>query len=382
MANPEHGASARRLALSVLARIDDDGAYANIVLGHALGAASLDRRDRGLVTELVYGVTRMRRSLDWMADRHVLEEPDRRARRLLRLGAYQLAYLTSIPAHAAVDETVGLAPRRLRGFVNAILRRIAADIPIPDEAWPSPAVRWSLPDHVWSWLERDLGEDAAPVAATMSLSPEVTVRDDGYRQDRGSARVVEAMAFAPGDRVLDLCAAPGGKATDLAGRGARVVASDISVARSGLIAKNLRAMGASGVEPVAADGTAPPFRPRLADVVLVDAPCSGLGVLRRRADARWRIGPDAPERLGRTQQRLLASAAELVRPGGSLTYSVCTMTAEETLAIDDWSRQRLPEWSAASAPPAPWQRHGRGALLLPHVEGTDGMFLLTLNAPL
>ncbi len=160
------------------------------------------------------------------------------------------------------------------------------------------------------------------------------VRDDGYVQDPASQAVVAAVDARPGQRVLDCCAAPGGKATALAGAGARVVAADRAVGRIGLIVDNQRRLGAS-LSAAVADAGAPPWRASAFDRVLVDAPCSGLGVLRRRPDARWRIDADAPERLAELQRRILEAAAPLVAPGGLLVYSVCTLTVAENQGVID-----------------------------------------------
>lgn len=141
------------------------------------------------------------------------------------------------------------------------------------------------------------------------------------------------------------------------------------------MAENAHRVGAPVAGVVAADGLAAPFRPRSFDRVLVDAPCSGLGVLRRRPDARWRVQPSDVEDLARLQNRLLSAAAELVRPGGVLIYSVCTLTAAETMGVD------LPHLEALPPPSDPWEPWGRGAGLLPQARGTDGMFLLRLRLP-
>src|SRR5262249_40979282 len=143
---------------------------------------------------------------------------------------------------------------------------------------------------------------------------------------------------------------------------------------------NARALElADRVACVVADGTAPPFRPGGFDRVLLDAPCSGLGALRRRPDARWRIDPDDVAVLASLQRRLLDGAAALVRPGGLLAYGVCPLGGPETCAGDDWPETAPPERVAPAPPDAPWQRSGRGALLLPQTAGTDGMFLLRLR---
>lgn len=369
----DSGVATRRLAAEAVRRIDEDGAYANLVVPSLLAGSDLDERDRHLVTELVYGTTRMRRACDHLVDRFVTTPPDPTARALLRIGAYQLAFLR-VPAHAAVSTTVGAAPKRIRGFVNAVLRRVStADVSFPDDA-----TRLSYPDWILERLARDLGRDDALAALeAMDVAAEVTVRDDGYVQDRASQLVAELVGARPDEQVADLCAAPGGKATALATQGARVLAADRSVARAGLIAANARRLDLP-VHIVVADAAAPPLRPGTVDRVLLDAPCTGLGALRRRPDARWRTTADDVEELAALQRRLVDAAAALLVPGGVLVYSVCTMTAPETLGVDDHIGEVHPDL-VAEALPSPWRTWGRGGMLLPHDEGTDGMFVLRLR---
>jgi 16S rRNA (cytosine967-C5)-methyltransferase len=147
-----------------------------------------------------------------------------------------------------------------------------------------------------------------------------------------SQRIVTAMNIEAGNVVVDLCAAPGGKATGLAARGAVVLAADLAPQRVGLIADNIDRLG-SRVTPLVADGMFPPIRPGSVDHVLIDAPCSGLGSLRRRPDARWRIDKNAPARLAELQVNLVRSGLELLKPGGELTYSVCTLTEAESVGV-------------------------------------------------
>jgi 16S rRNA (cytosine967-C5)-methyltransferase len=364
--------SARAVALDVLDRIDREGAYANLALSAALDRSTLDDRDRRFVTDLVYGTTRMRRACDYLVDRFLARPPAARVRNALRLGAYQLAF-GSVPAHAAVSETVGTSPPSARGLVNAVLRRVA-DTPIH---WPDDATRLSVPDWMLDRLVTDLGRGPALAAMTAMNEPAVSAeRADGYVQDPASQLVAASVAARPDDDVLDLCAAPGGKATALASNGAHVVAVDIHARRVGLVRANSSRLGlADRIDAVAADGTRPPFRGARFDRVVVDAPCSGLGTLRRRPDLRWRVDPPSVERLADLQRRLLASAAELVRPGGSLVYSVCTLTAAESTGIDDWIARERPDLVPMAPPDEPWQPWGRGAILLPQTAGTDGMCL-------
>jgi 16S rRNA (cytosine967-C5)-methyltransferase len=322
------GVRTRRLAIEAMIRIDRDNAYANLVLPPMLDLEDLSERDRGFVTELVYGTTRMMRACDFLVNRFVLSKIEPQVRAALRIGAYQLHFLDT-PAHAAVAATVGAVRGPGKKVVNAVLRRVAS---APVE-WPDQATRLSYPGWIVERLAADLGEHDAVVALeAMNEAATAEIRSDGYVQDTASQRVVEWMAVEPGEIVVDLCAAPGGKATGLASSGAAVLAADIAPHRVGLIAENVERLGYQ-VTPIVADGLCPPVRARSVDRVLIDAPCSGLGSLRRRPDARWRIDKAAPERLSRLQIDLVRAGLELLKPGGRLTYSVCTLTDIETAGV-------------------------------------------------
>jgi 16S rRNA (cytosine967-C5)-methyltransferase len=427
------GVAARVVAIDALVRVED-GAYAHIVVPAMLGQSQLDDRDRAFTTDLVYGTVRAQRRLDDLLG-HVVKRPLRRldapVRAALRVGAYQLLHDT--PAHAAVGSTVdavGARSPRARGFVNANLRALTR-LPRP---WPEPAddaVALSYPDWLVERLVDELGDDDARAAlvamndpATVTLRPDprqttsgaladelraagaevepgrlvadaLVVRGVGdpgrlpavrdgraTPQDQGSQAVVAALGPAPGERIVDLAAAPGGKATAIAervGRGGAVVAIDVDAGRVRMIDGARHRIGLPWLFPVVADGRRPPVVDAAFDRVLLDAPCSGIGVLRRRADARWRLQPDAIDELAALQRELLVAAAALVRPGGVLLYSVCTVTAAETVSVDEWARDVLPQFHALEPPGAPWRRHGRGALLLPQDAGTDGMYVLALE---
>ncbi|CAB4364471.1 MAG: hypothetical protein F2681_09530 [Actinobacteria bacterium] len=361
--------SARAVAMRCLQRIDHEGAYANLVTAAELADSGLSDRDRRFVTDLVYGTTRMRRACDALIDRFVSQQPSPEVRTLLRLGAYQI-HFAGVPAHAAVGETVELAPIRARGFVNAVLRRVS-DTPM--HQWPSEAVRLSYPDWIVQRLIAELGEvDAMATLAIMNEPPEVTEREDGYTQDLGSQWVVSAVPAEEGELVIDVCAAPGGKATGIASIGAFVIAADLQPQRVGLIASNILRVAASTAVPVVADATQSPFRSGCADHVLIDAPCSGLGTLRRRADARWRMQPAEVPVLAALQQRIIDESAPLVKPGGTLTYSVCTLLAEESI------EHSVPAGFVpiTDRPLGEWQSFGDGWRVLPHDAGTDGMVVI------
>jgi 16S rRNA (cytosine967-C5)-methyltransferase len=378
--------TARRLAIDCLVAVDG-GERANVVAPAALDAADLEERDRALVTELVYGVCRMRRACDWLVDRHVRGRTDPQVRAALRLGTYQLVWLR-VPTHAAVSATVEEVTGPGRSLVNAVLRKVATEADRGPVRWPDPATELSYPDWMVARLATDLGPDRARAALeTMNKAAEATVRDDGYVQDRASQLVAAAVGATAGEVVLDLCAAPGGQATALAGAvgagpdGGLVVAADLSPSRATVVAANGRRLGLEGMATVVADGTRPPWRTGSFDRVLVDAPCSGLGVLRRRPDARWRVRAEDLPRLAELQRRLLTTARTLVRPGGTLVYSVCTLSVAETGGIDRWLAFEHPDLIPLPPPGAPWEPAGRGALLLPQTAGTDGMFLLRLRRP-
>ncbi|MEZ5244704.1 MAG: transcription antitermination factor NusB [Acidimicrobiales bacterium] len=365
---------ARRVAIDAIVRIEDGGAYANVVLPKLLAETDLEPRDKAFVTELVYGSTRRKRALDHVVDRFLLQDLPSAARAALRIGAHQLIEMGT-PPHAAVSATVSAAPKRFRGMVNAVLRKVAAAANNGID-YPSLAVELSYPDWMVARLADELGDDAAQAALrTMNEAATVQRRHDGYVQDESSRRVAAMVPSSPGDLVLDMCAAPGGKATEIAGRGAMVVAADMRLGRVGLIAGNVARLGLDGVALVQADGTAPPFAPASFDAVLVDAPCSGLGALRRRPDARWRITADDIDALGVLQTELLAAAAPLVRHGGTLVYSVCTLTRRESVDVVAANADLLGElgFAGTGGEGDGWRRFGEGVEVLEPGAEHDGM---------
>jgi 16S rRNA (cytosine967-C5)-methyltransferase len=425
--------SSREIALAALLRVEE-GAYSNLLLPAMLRESSLDTRDRAFVTDLVYGTLREQRSIDYLlgqlSDRP-LDELDPAVRVALRLGAYQLMH--GVPAHAAVRESVEITPERARGYVNAVLRtlvRLGPPWPWPEGDEPEAlGVRFSYPDWIVERLVADFGfEDARatmsvgndPAALALRVNPRTTpeevakeLRTAGTRvsrgslvpdallvrgsgdparlapvaegratpQDEASQAVVAVLDPQPGETVIDVAAAPGGKATAIGegvGEDGRVLAADVHAGRIRLVSSAAERLGLRCVFPVVADARALPARPSCADRVLVDAPCSGLGVLRRRAEARWRIRPDQVAPLADLQRDMLQAATEVVRPGGVIVYSVCTLTYEETTGVD-WAVRDLPNLEADPPPGPPWRPRGRGAFLLPHDANTDGMFVLRLR---
>jgi 16S rRNA (cytosine967-C5)-methyltransferase len=412
---------ARVLAFRILQRVEGPGS----TLADELAAAEgLPTRERAFLHELVLGTLRHRGAMDHaLAARtnRPLAGLDGPVRAALRLGAYQILRLR-VPAHAAVAESVDLA-RSARagsaGFVNAVLRRLARDAPL---ASPEPALDplpWltsegSLPDWLAErWLARLGPSRAVERARALLLAPPVVFRfnprvpdaaqrarqaglvwrevsvpgalevtggrpgplaEQGvlYLQDAGS-QLVARLAASSG-RLLDACAAPGGKATllaDLAGADTRVIAMEASPRRLATLRRLALRWGASDLLCVGADASRPPFRGQF-DSVLLDAPCSGLGTLARHPDIRWRARPGDLARHAARQRLLLDSLAPLVADGGRLVYATCSVEPEENEEVltaflvehPEFEPVPLPDWAVPF-------REGSLARTLPERDGGD-----------
>lgn len=386
--NPRKAAAARDVALDVLFRVFTQGAFASAALRSAFDARPMNPADRGLATEIVYGVLRRRafvdRSLSAIADKRT-KDFDPRLLDVLRIGAYQLLYLDRVPDHAVVQEAVEQAKKRRgprgAGFVNAVLRKMArtpADrrMPEPPDRKKDPigfiAVVGGLPRSIATRLAEDLGHDEAIAFAKASLEPAflslrantlvatpeeiaeevggeltevpgaVRLRKQGVLpadlpcvrdgratpQDEASMRVVQLLDPQLGDSVLDVCAAPGGKTTHIAELmkdNGRVVAHDRHPNRLRRVAHSAERLKLDAITTVP---VLPPEDEPF-DRVLVDAPCSGLGTLRRHPEIRWRLTEADVAALAETQHEVLLAGAARVKPGGVLVYSVCTVTRAE-----------------------------------------------------
>lgn len=436
---------ARRCAFAVVRRTFEDGAYADRALEAEARRARLGPRDRALATRLAFEAIQRRATLDHLiavlADRPP-EQLDADTRAALRLGLVQLCFLDGVAAHAAVDESVELVKAgRARGghrLVNAVLRRATREAPgllegLDDATPRSAAIRHSHPEWVaqmwWQSLgaaqARQLMESgnhpaesavrantlittAAEVAGELDALgvashpapalPEGLVLDAPFdvvgsqawregrltAQSRASMLVARVVAPRPGERVLDLCAAPGAKATHIAalmeGRGS-VVAVEQRAARARALAANSQRMGADNVEVRTADarddhGTG-------FDRVLVDAPCTGLGTLRSRPDLRWRAAPGSLDELVRLQGEILSSAARSLRPGGTLVYSTCTISPRENEGQMATLLDAHPELEVEDLQSdfSLW-KHPAVAdhlQLMPHRDATDGFFIARLR---
>jgi 16S rRNA (cytosine967-C5)-methyltransferase len=376
--------AARRVALNVLVRVFEEGAYADRAF--AGEAEGLDERDRAFAQRLAYGATQRVRTID-----HALEEAGGRSvaeldipvRAALRLGAYELAFMDAVPARATVNEAVELAratgASRATGLVNAVLRKatgIAKLIDdLPEGAPQEAALKYSYPDWIAETWWREWGADEALALMRAQNEPsERVVRPAGtgsWPQSRGSQLAGRSVGVEPGERVLDLCAAPGGKTTQLAERAAEVVAVDLHPGRARELEENVKRLGFENVTVVTADARELPPELAAFDRVLVDAPCSGLGVLASRPDLRWRAQP-----LPDLQLELLRVAAERVKPGGSITYSVCTIAKEENEDIVDASGLEVEPLDGEFAHP----RRPEFLLTLPSKHGTSGFFIARIRA--
>lgn len=438
------GLGARVAAYRAVRRVHSTGAWAQRAVDGALRGAvpSLDARDRAFAANLAYQTLRWEGTLDW-ALRRVVTRPltavQPEVLDVLRLGTWELLQ-GAAPDHSAVGTAVEVARAEIgsqtTGFVNGVLRGLARGkeaIPWPAEdtdeglglvlgypAWIVGEARAVFSDRARAVLAA--GNDApgltlraAPPGSRDRLIAELAASGHAARpgraapdaiavpgadpatlpavaqgraapQDEASMLVVMALAGAAGDLagrgVLDACAAPGGKSTHLAALGAHVTATDLHPGRARQVTEAAARLGASErVLVAAADATRPPFRPDSFDAVLLDAPCTGLGVVRRRPELRWRREAADPARLSALQVGLLEACARLVRPGGVLVYSVCTWTAAETVVAvraflaAEGDRFTVVDPGLPAGRPAP---SGPGILLDPDADGVDGMYICTL----
>lgn len=401
--------------------------------------ARLDARDRRWTQELVYGMLRRRAGIDALLSARVrggLARLDPDLTDLLRLGTSQLLYMRSVPAYAAIAQTVELAKRRhgigASRLTNAVLRRLDREreslaLPVPTDPLDALALahshpRWLVARWVARWgadeteqllaannreapvivrpygivreqLEATLEsagvhvEDAPLVRDSIALSSPASFTELGafrqglfFVQDPASTLVTQYACVPAGYTVADLCAAPGGKTLELSRSARLVIAADRSLPRAMRIAETVHRVEARNIVPVVADALAPPFVS--VDAVLLDVPCTGTGTFRRHPDARWRLKPSDVAVTGTTQRVMMRSAARLVRPGGLLIYSTCSLEPEENDAQvegflaehSDWTLEPPPE---GVVPPTVLDA-GR-LRVLPHRHGADGAFAARLR---
>ena len=422
---------ARHTAVAVIHEVMSRGAYANITLAKALRTVELRDIDRRFCTELVNGTIKCGTSLDWIIEKFInrpLRKVDTKILAILRAGVYQLFFLDRVPESAAINESVEIAKSVSVGsskFVNGVLRSMTRDrqkAAFPtDDSPASLALRTFHPKWlVERWIDQfgleptkillDVDNRPAPITlrvnrlktnrdelieqlreAGVEAQPSAIV-DDGIVcqklgalddlkplteglcivQDESSMLVAHALDPKPDEFVIDCCAAPGGKSTHIAelmdNRGL-VIAVDVHEHKLKLINDNARRLGIKIVKPMVLDARelGDEFKQR-ADRVLIDAPCSGLGVLRRKADLRWRKTLDEIAQLPLLQSEILSSAAEAVKVGGVIVYSTCTLERDENEGVIEKFMAAHDNFELVET-----------RMLLPHVDGTDGFFFAKLR---
>src|SRR4051794_38282504 len=433
---------ARSCAFAVLRRVFEEGAWADRALHGEAPRHGLDARERAFATQLAYGAVQRRATLDALIAQLSGRPPGRLEPAVLaalRLGTFQLLFLDRVPAHAVVTESVELAKRTSphgARLVNAVLRRAAREgatwlAGLSDHTPAEAALKHSHPEWIaqlwWDALGADTARgllaagnrpaEAAIRANTLKIAPDalqarlpvLTHRDpalpealildgpydahgspefeDGLfmPQSRAAIAVARLLAPQPGDRVLDLCAAPGGKTTHLAalaGNRSQIVAVERHPGRAQALERTVARLGATAVEVRTADA-ATVGEVQAYDRVLVDPPCSDLGTLAARPDARWHKDADAPVRLAAEQARILRAGARALKPGGVLLYSTCTISPTENEDViaaflaengdfePDDLRAEVPVWQH---PAVPWC-----LLTLPPRDRTDGFFVARLR---
>jgi 16S rRNA (cytosine967-C5)-methyltransferase len=430
------GQKPREIALHVVSS-GPGGEFIEERLQKALRRQALPAADRALCQELAYGVVRWQATLDYLIDRKLrTRPPGKRVRQLLRLGLYQLFWLSRIPAHAAVHETVELAKRwgsaAQPGFVNAVLRgyvredeatrRLLADLKVTQPAlgyshpgwlierwegvWGAEATRqlmeWNnLPPKTFArvnrlkadpkqllgrwkeegveyelveraWLEPD---SVFELQAHPALNRLPSFQEGWfYVQDPSTLLAVSELRPKPSESVLDLCAAPGGKLTyiaELMQNQGRLVAHDTRRERLALVEENCARLGINCAQAILPAGREESKSARVEpefDRILIDAPCSNTGVMRRRVELRWRIRREEIQRLREGQMALLVQAAPLLKPGGVLVYSTCSLEAEENGAVVTEFLKGTPSFELESS-----------RELLPFVDEVDGAYVARLR---
>lgn len=434
--HPSNVTSARVAAALVLADLRDgdllDGAFERRI-------QALDARDRRWLHELLWGMLRRRGWIDAVLATRVkggLAKLDAEIVDLLRVGVYQLLFMGSVPAYAAIAQTVEITKWRsgigASKLVNAVLRRVdrerdALEPSVPGDPVQALALRHSHPEWVVArWVERWGFEHAEQLLLTNNEESTITVRPyrigreqldamlesadvvtvnvplvpDSIRLGSGvmlteldafkqgllyvqdpAATLVTQYADIPHDAVVaDLCAAPGGKSLELSRKASMVVSADRSKTRVERMLLGFGRLDAQKLFPIVADASMPAIAP--VDVVLVDVPCTGTGTFRRHPDARWRLRVSDFAVLGASQRAILRAAAQIVKPGGLLIYSTCSLELEENDDVVDAFLTDQPEFSldppAVSAVPAEVLDNGR-LRVLPHRHGSDGAFAARLR---
>lgn len=429
MAKQKTVSPARRAAFDILRRVHD-GAFSSVLL--AADDPKLKTSDRALTHELVLGVLRRQFWLDKTIEhfsKRRIESLDLAVRIALRIGLYQLRFLSRIPASAAVNEAVNLVRgaklSSASAFVNAVLRRaireadydpstevqdplekLAIETSHPvwlinrwansfglPEAEPFARANNEIPPTAFRVVHSraeetqviqqltdagaaiepsTIAQDAFRVSGATAALRDLSANGEIYLQDEASQLVAEMLDARPGDRVLDLCAAPGGKTTliaDRAGDNAQIIAGDRSAARLATISTTAELHQLRSINTTLLDaGDKLPFAPQSFDRILVDAPCSGTGTLRRNPEIRWRLANEDIANFATAQKQFLRNAAEVLKPGGRLVYSTCSVEREENEEVVDTFISTHPDFTLEKT-----------IRTWPHREGSDGFFMAVLE---
>ena len=434
---------ARELAFTALLKMDRAGSYSNLTLDAVLEGEAPWEADRRLASQLFYGVLERKLTLDYALSRYLKQKPEKldpEVRIAMELGAYQLLYLSGIPQSAAVNESVNLVKRSKKrsaaGFVNGVLRSFLRDgcrIILPEGDWTARAsVETGMPPEILRLWERDYSRDMAvklaenclgrpplhfrvnPLRASVQEAAEslmadgakVTVHETipnclevshtgsvaGLKafqqglaavQDSASQLCALAVGAKPGERVFDLCAAPGSKsfvmAQEMKNQG-EILAFDLYESRAGLNRQGAERLGLTIIQAKSGDAAQYDSSIGMADRVLCDVPCSGLGIIRRKPEIRWKSAEEIAA-LPPIQRAILENAARYVKPGGILVYSTCSLHRAENEEVIQWFLERHPEIE-----PAPFEGtaasicgNGDWQATLTPMDGFDGFFIARMR---
>jgi 16S rRNA (cytosine967-C5)-methyltransferase len=442
--NKKHSITAREVALEILIRVEQDKSYSNLLLNQMLQKHPLERADAGLVTEIVYGTIQHLNTLDYYLNRFVakgVQKLEPWVRCLLRLSLYQVVYLERIPDHAIVNEAVNIAKLKghpgISGMVNGVLRSvirqkeqliIPSGLPLVERI----ALQYSHPEWMVARWIKQFGEQAAElICKANNTSPNTSARVNNMKhtrdeilaimqqegievrqselapsgiiieqagnlafthwfaegsitvQDESSMLVAEAVGPQPGMRVLDCCAAPGGKTTHLAEimqDTGIVVACDVHEHKLSLILEQANRLQLNSIQPVFSDAVdlSKQYAAESFDCILLDAPCSGLGVIRRKPDLKWSKQEPEIAVICTIQRKLLNAVHSLLKPGGILVYSTCTIEYSENQGMIFEFLEQQPQFTLDAFPNSMINAISSKAgmlQILPHQFNSDGFFI-------
>lgn len=383
---------ARNAALQILNNVEENGAYSNLELDRLFASGKIDPKDRGLVTRLAYGVLQNRALLDQILRKYITRGFNKLKRPVvnaLRLAAYQILFLSQIPDYAAVDQAVRQIKKkdqRASGMANAVLRKIIRnrDEILEEIRTCPPEVQASVPDWIAKLYRESYPEEADQIFGLLNSRPPLSIRANTLKtsrdelqkrldeegvstktsrlardvlmieegtlpeggvsalpsfkeglfivQDAGAALISEMLAPGKNTYVADFCAAPGGKTTHLSAlmeNTGRIDASDIHPSRLALIEENAKRLGCENITCTIRNAVEVPDQKEAYDAILLDVPCSGLGIIRRKPDVRYRVSPQDLKELEAIQAAILDHADETLKPDGEILYSTCTVNPDE-----------------------------------------------------